>query len=70
MCFKFFYNLQPFFSFFFLQSVTITVTNSDTVNDVINMSLLKLGITVSYLQVIFVKNKLIFEIRVSVTYFP
>uniref|UniRef100_F1S1S8 Uncharacterized protein n=1 Tax=Sus scrofa TaxID=9823 RepID=F1S1S8_PIG len=26
-------------------SVTITVTNSDTVNDVINMSLLKLGIT-------------------------
>lgn len=37
----------------FLQSITIRITNSDTVNDIINMSLPVLGITVSYLQAIF-----------------
>lgn len=33
---------------FFLQSKTITITNSDTANEVINMSLPMLGITVSH----------------------
>lgn len=42
----------------FLQSVTITVTNSDTVSDVINMSLSKLRTTVSYHQVFLVKKQL------------
>ena len=49
-------NLKKFvaiFLIYFLQSVTITVTNSDTANDTINMLLTMLGITVSCLQTIF-----------------
>lgn len=49
-------NFKKFIAIFlvsFLQSITVTVTNSDTANDIINMSLPMLGITVSCLQAIF-----------------
>lgn len=48
-----FKKIVAIFLIYFLQSVTVTVTNSDTANDTINMLLTMLGITVSYLLTIF-----------------
>ena len=49
-------NLKKFvaiFLIYFLHSVTVTVTNSDTANDTINMLLTMLGIAISCLQTVF-----------------